>query len=554
MGRRIANDGRQARFLSAALDNRGCFHYNDEGGHFMTERRMKREGNGKPMTAYAAELKHIGKEFGDITACEDVTLNLKKGMIHVLLGGCGAGKTTLGRILAGQCPWDRGEILLDGAPARLGSPRAAWDAGIALIGEECPEDMTGVDFTRLGRGGISRGAARRKTEEIIGRFSLPIDPEMRMDELLPGQRLFLSLVRALIRDSRLLIFDEPSRTLTPLEMEKMKEIWRALREEGKTVLHMTSWAEDARGADLCAVLRGGKILCEAAPQDDQIKFLEEKAGLERPKARKLDLFVGSVILEVRDLTVPGKWPGRSAVRKACFEARAGEILCLLGTRGAGQDEIVEALAGMIPGARGRVRLDGKDISGYTLKQRLACGVSFLPGPWQGYGAAQALSLKDNMTLRRYGAPAFQESGFRRGRTIRDWTENALDARRALPDAEVNRAFCALTEEEKRTALAIREADGEERVLLAAEPGRGLDERGTATVWNRLTAVRDSRRAVVAATSDIREALALGDRIAVIRRGEIAGEFDPSLTTDRELGLYMTEDRRKGTEEPFDEDE
>ncbi len=501
------------------LDKRTRFPYNG------SEERKSRKGppgqpgtekeTDLPMTAYALEIKHIpsGTE-------GDGLLQAREGEFHAALADprlCALLSDTLGGLSrAGEM-----ELYLHGRAASPRSPKAALKRGVSVIAPESvlARDLCLPDHIRL-LPGLSGGKrrVRKKAEALCEAYGFTVDMTAPAGELSAGDRYRGELLLALLRGSDILVLREPEAALTPLEMEKLAASLRLACKEGKTALLFTR--------------RKG-----VAALADQTTLLSPAA--EDTPSERLDITVGSVVLEARNLTGGG-------LRDVSFEARAGEILAIAGLPGSGQEALQEALTGALPLTGGRLRLNGRDITGYSIRERIRAGIACVPGPDMDYGfPLDHVTVGESMALRRYREPAFQESGFLRKSEMRRYAEevlNWLNIQRGEEAFSENRQRCALT----------RESDGNIHALIMQSPTAGMAEAAARDIWERLITVRNERRAVVLITADSREALLAGDRVLTLCQGEITGEFDPALTTEKELGLYMT-GRRQGMEERFDEE-
>lgn len=482
------------------------------------------------MSGYALELDYGSAAAWMGRAEGGVSLRIKRGEIHAVLMDSADETASLTEILTGQRVTAKGEIRLDGNPVRISSPRDALTQGVGAVyrRDGLAEGLTLLDHYRLVSGAAgSKKRARSAAEALAGKYGLKTEWDIPVRELSSGERFRGELVLALAEEIDILVLEEPGDRLSPLEMENLLPLLRRLTQEGKTVLLITRRPACAQMADARTDLTSGR----------------EGNALE-----KLPIAPGSVTLEARNLTLIQKDREEPVLRAVSLEARAGETTAVLGLPGSGLEELALALAGMEENAQGRVRLNGKDISALSARERMKAGIAFAPGRDGGYGLSQKASLPENMILRRYRDAAFMESGFLRKGEMRRYAEELLEKQDAFPsDDEMTPA------EKQRVALA-REMDAHPEALIALKPTEGMNRKDARDIQNRLLAVRNGRRSLIVLTEDIEEAMAMGDRILVLCRGEIAGEFEPGLTSARELGLYMTGDRQQGREEPFDDEE
>ena len=467
------------------------------------------------MTAYALEINHI-----PAGTDKNAALQVREGELHAALAGrplC----ALLADTLAGLSRGGKTEIYIAGKAVSPRSPRAALKKGLAVVSPESAlgSGLSLADHIRLlpGMPG-GRKKAREKAESLCAELGWKADLSAPADGLASGDRYRGEILLALLRGCDVLALREPEAALTPLETEETVAGLRRLCRQGISVLLLTAREKVAALAD---------GLTSLAPETDG-------APIDR-----LDLTTGGVVLEIRNLSGGG-------LRDVSFEARAGEILAVAGMPGSGQQALADALTGALPLKEGRVRLNGRDITGYSVGERARAGIAYVPGPDRCFGfPLDRLTVGESMALRRYREPAFQESGFLRKGEMRRYAEEVLDWLNIPPGEEAdpqNRARCALT----------RESDGNIHVLVALHPTAGLEEKAARDIWNRLITVRNERRAVVLITADLREAMLAGDRVLTLHQGELTGAFDPALTTEKELGLYLT-GRRQGGEESFDEE-
>lgn len=467
------------------------------------------------MTDYALEIEHV-----PVQGKEDGLLKVRAGEFRAALAEpslCARLSAELGGFsCAGEA-----ECTLYGQPFFPRSPRAALKKGVAVVTPEgaLAGDLSLTDHIRLLPGMLcGKKKARQKAEALCEACGFSVDLAEPAGHLSAGDRYRGEILLALLRDCRILTLCQPEGALTPLELEALAAGLRQACQMGKTVLMLTCRKSAAALADAWDAL---------SPETD-----------DTPPDR-LDIAVGSMVLEARNLTGGG-------LRDVSFEARAGEILAIAGLPGSGKQALLDALTGALPLSGGRLRLNGREINDYSVRERVRAGIACVPGTDEKWGLPlENVSVGESMALRRYREPAFQESGFLRKGEMGRYAGDALswlNVRRGEEETAENRRRCALT----------RETDGNIHVLAALNLTAGLSENAARDIWNRLIILRDERRAVVLLTADAREALLAGDRVLTLYQGEITGAFDPAVTTEKELGLYMT-GRRQGGEERFDEE-
>lgn len=464
-----------------------------------------------------------------------VSLRVKKGTVHAVLTENSMEAERLTALLTGLIPLRGGKIRLNGNEAVFHSPHDALAQGVGAVYRRggMAEGMTLLDHVRLASGmPAGRKRARAAAEAMAEKYGLKTEWDIPAEEMLSGDRFRGELLRLILEEPDILILEEPASRLTVLEMEETEKLLRRLTLEGKTVLIMTSGPETAALADERTV-----------PGDTR------EWGKALPPLDRREIAVGSVTLEVRNLTVDGPRRGQRELRAISFEARTGEITAVTGMPGSGQKPLAAALTGMTPLALGRIRLNGQDITGTSVGERTRLGIGFAPGMDFNFGFSRGKSAAENMALRRYRDPLFQENGFQRRREMRRYADILVDWEE-FPDA---RDLDDLTPAEKQRCAFSREMEKNPDLLIALNPGEGMNRREAREIHNRLMTLRNSRRAVLMINEDPREAFEAADRILVLRQGELVGEFEREFTTLQELGLYMTGDRWKSREETFDEE-
>ena len=410
----------------------------------------------------------------------------------------------------------------------------------------------------LGAGGgtpgpFRRRRARERMEALIKEYGLELDLRAAMGSVSAGARQEASALRMLYRDSRICVFDEAFAEMTPQEADRLMQCMRRLADKQKTVLFTTRKPSEALRADRCTVLREGITVAEVdAAETDEGELYRLMTGSERSLLpEKKEIAPGNVALEVRDLTVRRKRHRGYAVKHVSLEVRSGEIVCVTGTRGNGLTILASALAGVTGAHSGRIRLIGENITNHTALERAADGVGYLP--WRDQGLALPLSIRENLMIKRTRDPAVQDSGWIRLRRTEEMADQWLDDHGFSLDWASDTPARFLTRGERQCTVLSREIARGCSVLLAVMPTAGLNERERADVLGMILGLREKRRAVLLFTTDAEEAAALGDRMLVMRGGEIVAEFHPDNASAREMGYYMTGDRRQGREDYFDEE-
>ena len=508
------------------------------------------------MENYAVEMLHITKRFPGIIANDDITLQLKKGEIHALLGENGAGKSTLMSILFGMYQAEEGIIKKDGAEVKINNPNDANNLGIGMVHQhfklvECfsvlDNIILGVEHTKHGM--LQRAAAREKVMTLSEKYGLHVNPEALIEDISVGMQQRTEILKMLYRDNEILIFDEPTAVLTPQEIEELLQIMKNLAAEGKSILFISHKLNEIMSvADRCTVLRKGKYIGTVNIADTS------KAELSRMMVgRDVEFAVSKesakpedVILEVENLSVASKVSKKNAVSNVSFQVRAGEIVCIAGIDGNGQSELVYGISGLEPTAGGTVRLKGQNITNASIRKRSVSGMSHIPEDRHKHGLVLDYTLEDNMILQRYFEPEFTDRfGFLRRKNIRAYAERLIetyDVRSGQGPITISRAMSGGNQQK---AIIAREIDKDPQLLIAVQPTRGLDVGAIEFVHKQIVAQRDAGKAVLLVSLELDEVMTVSDRILVMYEGEIVGQLDPKTTTVEELGLYMAGAKKEG---------
>ena len=504
---------------------------------------------------YAIEMVNITKRFPGIIANDNVTLQLRRGEIHALLGENGAGKSTLMSVLFGLYQAEEGFIRKDGEVVTISNPNDANALGIGMVHQhfklvECftvlDNIILGVEDTKNGL--LQRDKAREKVMALSQKYGLQVNPDALVEDISVGMQQRTEILKMLYRDNEILIFDEPTAVLTPQEIEELLQIMRNLAAEGKSILFITHKLNEITAvADRCSVLRKGKYIGTVDVKDCT------KADLSRMMVgrdvefavQKQESHPGDVILEVKNLTVASKLSKKHAVDDVSFTVRAGEIVCIAGIDGNGQTELVYGISGLESPVSGSISLHGKDITHAPIRKRSTMGMSHIPEDRHKHGLVLDYTLEDNLVLQRYFEPEFTKAGFLRRKNIRTYAQRLIDdydVRSSQGPVTIARSMSGGNQQK---AIIAREIDKDPQLLIAVQPTRGLDVGAIEFVHKQIVAQRDAGKAVLLVSLELDEVMTVSDRILVMYEGRIVGQLDPKKTTVEELGLYMAGARKEG---------
>ena len=501
---------------------------------------------------YVIEMLHITKEFPGIRANDDITLQLKRGEIHALLGENGAGKSTLMSVLFGLYQAEQGEIKKDGQTVKIKDPNDANRLGIGMVHQhfKLVECFTVLDNIILGvedtkNGFLQYDKARARVMELSKKYGLKVDPDAYVSDISVGMQQRVEILKMLYRDNEILIFDEPTAVLTPQEIDELMEIMRGFKKEGKSILFIThKLSEIMAVADRCTVLRKGKYIGTVDVSGTTKEKLSEMMVGRNVEftVKKQEKKPGDVILSVRDMTVASKVHDNNAVKGVSFDVRAGEIVCIAGIEGNGQNELVYGLTGLEPIKSGSVSLHGRDITNASVRERSIAGMSHIPEDRHKHGLILDYSLEQNLVLQRYFEPKFQNRGVIKTGEVRRYAEKLIESFDVRSGQGAVTMARSMSGGNQQKAIIAREVDREPSLLVAVQPTRGLDVGAIEYIHRRLVEERDAGRAVLLVSLELEEVMSLSDRILVVYEGEIVGEFDNTVTTE-ELGLYMAGAKR-----------
>ena len=505
---------------------------------------------------YVIEMLNITKEFPGIIANDDITLTLKRGEIHALLGENGAGKSTLMSVLFGLYQPEKGEIRKNGEKVRINNPNDATALGIGMVHQHFKliEVFTVLDNIILGAedtklGFLQKKAARKKVEQLSEKYGLRVDLDAKVEDITVGMQQRVEILKMLYRDNEILIFDEPTAVLTPQEIDELMATMRAFAREGKSILFITHKLNEIMAvSDRVTVLRKGKYVGTVETKDvDKQQLSNMMVG--RPvqlEVKKEEAKPADVVLEVQGLTVPSRLDKKPAVSNVSFQVRKGEIVCIAGIDGNGQTELVYGITGLEKVTAGSVLLCGEDIAHLPIGKRLG-NLSHIPEDRHKHGLVLDFSLEQNLVLQRFKEDRFQKMGFINNPAVREYAQSLIeefDVRSGQGPVTTARSMSGGNQQK---AIIARELDRDMPLCIAVQPTRGLDVGAIENIHARLVQQRDAGKAVLLVSLELDEVMSLSDRILVMYEGEIVGELNPRTTTVQELGLYMSGAKRMGKE-------
>ncbi len=497
--------------------------------------------------APALEMRGITKRYPGVVANDGISLEVRPGEIHALLGENGAGKTTLMNVLYGLAKPDEGEILLDGTPVTISGPADAIARGINMVHQHfmlvpvltVAENILLGDETMANRVFLDRSEARRRITELGRRFGFEIDPDAKVGSLSVGSQQRVEILKALYRNARILVLDEPTAVLTPQETEEIFEVLRRLAREGHSIVFIShKLYEVLEIADRITIIRRGRVVGERMPdatnEDDLAELMvgrEVQLTVDRGESHPAGTVLKLSNLEVRDDR------GQVVVRGVDLEVRAGEIFGIAGVAGNGQDELVEAIVGMRHPAGGSVTLGERDVTGHSPRRMNEAGVAYVPADRHRFGLILPFPLADNLVLTSYYRKPYARGIIRDpGAILRDATTAIERYDIRTPSAAVKASTLSGGNQQK--TVVAREFDRDLELLVLDQPTRGLDVGSIEFIHRQVIAKRDAGAAVLLVSAELDEVLEMSDRIGVMYGGRIVAVLDGRTADKNEVGLLM----------------
>ena len=503
---------------------------------------------------YVIEMNHITKQFGDFKANDDITLRVKKGEIHALLGENGAGKSTLMSVLFGLYQPEAGQIKINGKEVKINNPNDANALGIGMVHQhfKLVHNFTVLESIVLGRettkGGVLKmDDARKKIMELSERYKFKIDPDAYISDITVGMQQRVEILKMLYCDNDILIFDEPTAVLTPQEIHELMKVMKQLVEEGKSIIFITHKLNEIKEvANRCSVLRKGKYIGTI-----DVAETSKEAMSEMMVGRKVNFILdkkeitpGDAILEVKNMTIKSKHHGKEAVKNVSFTVRKGEIVTIAGIDGNGQSELVYGITGMMPIDEGQIFLKGKDITHESIRKKCLDGMAHIPEDRHKDGLVLDYDLQQNLVLQSYFTKRFQNHGFLKFDAIRSYAEELIKKFDIRSGQGVNSIVRGMSGGNQQKAIIARELDRNPDIVIAVQPVRGLDVGAIEYIHKQLIAQRDAGKAVLLVSLELDEVMNVSDRILVMYEGEIVADLRPEDVTVQELGLYMAGSKRR----------
>ncbi len=507
------------------------------------------------MDQNAIEMLGITKTFPGVVANDNITFTVKENEIMALLGENGAGKSTLMSILFGSYDCDSGLIKIRGKEVKIKNPNDATALGIGMVHQHFKliHNYTVAENIVLGTepknkfGLVDIKSAEKRVAELSDTYGLNVNPKALIEDITVGMQQRVEILKTLYRNADIIIFDEPTAVLTPQEIDELMEIIRLLKNEGKTVILITHKLKEIKAvADRCTVLRRGKYIGTVDVADvTEHQLAEMMVGRAvKFEIEKQPQKVGDVVLSIDNISVKNK-RGQIAVKNLSLDVHAGEILGLAGVDGNGQSELIFGITGMLPLDSGKIYLNGKDISNFSIRQRIEAGIGHVPEDRRKHGLVSEFTLAENSALKNYYKPPYtKKMGILNQQAMND------TASKLIEDFDIRAGEGPFTKTgsmsggNQQKVIIAREIELSPDVLIIAQPTRGLDVGAIEYIRKRIVEERDKGRAILLVSFELDEIMNLCDRIATISKGSIVGVFKAGEVTEREIGIMMAGSNRK----------
>ncbi len=497
---------------------------------------------------YAIEMLNITKDFPGIRANDDVTLRVKQGSIHALLGENGAGKSTLMSILFGLYEPTSGIIKVNEKEVKITNPNIANGLGIGMVHQhfKLVDNFTVTENIILGSepttkyGVVDYENTSKKILELSKQYGLEVDPNQKIEDISVGMQQRVEILKMLYRDANILIFDEPTAVLTPQEIEELIQIMKNLVKQGKTIILITHKLKEIKAvSDTCTVLRRGKYIATV-----NVSTTSTKEMAELMVGRAIDFVVNKpikeateVVLEIKDLCIQSVI-GTKAVDRFTLDIKAGEIVGIAGIDGNGQSELVYGITGLMPIKSGTIKLKNQDIGSLSIKERFEKGLGHVPEDRHKHGLVLDFKLKENFVIHSYGDKEFCSNGVLKFDAIDKNAERLIEEFDVRSGQGLETLTRTMSGGNQQKAIIAREIDRSPELLIIVQPTRGLDVGAIEYIHSRIVEERNNGKAILLVSFELDEILALSDRIAVMYNGTITGIVNADETNEKELGLMM----------------
>ena len=490
------------------------------------------------------ELRGVSKSFGNLIANDQINLKVGKGEIHAILGENGAGKSTLMNIVYGLLQPDSGEILVDDQTVKIYEPSDAIKHGIGMVHQHFMliPVFTVAENIALGRekskfGIMSLAEIKTKIKKLSDEFKFDINPDAIIEDLPVGVQQRVEIVKALMYDAKVLILDEPTAVLTPQETDELLNVMKVLKSKGTSIIFITHKLREVKEvADKITIIRLGKVVGTQLPTATQEELANLMVGRQVDLApNKTVLNPGSNVLEINNLNIFND-AGRKVVNNLSLNIRAGEIVAIAGVQGNGQSELARALLNLEKHSSGSIKLDGREIQGSTVRDSLRAGIAYIPESRELDGLISTFTIKENLILDVHDLEPVASSG-QLNRAYIEKNATTLVKEFDVRTQSIEDPSSSLSGGNKQKVVLARELSREVKLVVAAQPTRGLDVGSIEFVYEKLLAERANKKAILLISSELDEVMELADRIAVIYKGEIVGIVDSDVSREK-LGLMM----------------